>query len=818
MHSSTRQCLLFLLLATVISACFTPSISTEPEESTTSPTSIVESTTALEQATSTSTPTPLPTPTQAERVNEGEYALFMGDYTAALEIFQNTLTQTSDPLLRAQSQFGLGKIFFIKDNYGSARDQFEAAASSTDLPTSARAYYMLGQTYTILERYDEALAAYANYLERQPGLLDSHIHELRGDLFSIKGDFAQAITAYEYAYRMEPSGGTESLAVKIALAYQNFPDIEKSLVLYQEILTSTDNDYTKAEMGLRISRIYLEREELEQAYTYLQNVINTVPYAYDAYTALVILVEAGVPVNEYQRGLINYYVGNYALAIEAFDRYLSSETETDADAAMYYKALSTRSLGFESDTSLYEVAILLWEQLILDYPVSDFYVDAWEDIEYTLWAYMDEPQRAAENALKYIAQRPESSAAPHFLFLAGRSYERANLLFEAAQTWERIANEYPQSEETFRSIYFAGIAHVRLSNWAEAQTFFDRALVLSSEPSQEAAAYLWIGKCQEAQGDLSTALDTWKLAQIADPFGHYSIRAEDLLIGRSAFSDPDTFLLEPELSPYRLEAEAWLRTTFNLPPDTNLENPGLLANDERFKRGLEFWALGNYEASKAEFETLRLDLSDDPAQTFRLIPSLVEIGLYRSALVASTELLKLAGLEGAAALDAPEFFSRVRFGAYYLDWLMPAAESEGFSPLLILSVMRQESTYEGFINSAVGARGLMQIIPSTGAQLAEELSWPENYTVDDLYRPYISLAFGAAYLRQQRQFFDGDLIAMLAAYNGGPGNTLAWNDLTLTDDPDLFLEVVRIEETRNYIRLINEIHYIYKWLYGGDQR
>jgi len=244
----------------------------------------------------------------------------------------------------------------------------------------------------------------------------------------------------------------------------------------------------------------------------------------------------------------------------------------------------------------------------------------------------------------------------------------------------------------------------------------------------------------------------------------------------------------------------------------------LLTNDPRFQRGLEFWALGNYEAGKAEFEALRLDLSDDPAQTFRLIPSLVKVGLYRSALVASTELLKLAGLEGAAALDAPEFFSRVRFGAYYLDWLMPAAESEGLSPLLILSVMRQESTYEGFIDSIAGARGLMQIIPSTGAQLAETLSWPENYTAYDLYLPYISLVFGAAYLRQQRQFFEGDQFAMLAAYNGGPGNTLAWKELISSEDPDLFLEVVRIEETRNYIRLINEIHYIYKWLYGGDQR
>ena len=337
---------------------------------------------------------------------------------------------------------------------------------------------------------------------------------------------------------------------------------------------------------------------------------------------------------------------------------------------------------------------------------------------------------------------------------------------------------------------------------------------MTTEPADVAAAHLWIGKCQEAQGDISAALDSWKVAQTADPFGHYSIRAEDLLVGRQPLSDPAVFTLDPDLAPYHMEADAWLRTTFSLPPDENLESPGLLAGDPRFQRGLEHWALGNYEIGRLEFETLRQELSGDPAQTFRLIPSLVEISLYRSALAASIDLLRSAGLEGAAALEAPEFFTRVRFGAYYLDWVLPIADAEGLSPLLLLSVMRQESSYEGFIQSSAGARGLMQIIPSTGAQLAIDLEWPEDYTVEDLDRPYVSLVFGGTYLRRQRNLFKGDQFAMLAAYNGGPGNTLAWRDLTPSGDPDLLLEVIRIEETRNYIRLINEIQYVYKWLYG----
>ncbi len=763
---------------------------------------------------------PTPTPTEEiilppeETVSDGQVALLMGDYETARKIFQAAIANASEPGQQSQNQLGLGQAYYQMNNLSAARDQFQAAADSEDPAIAGRAYYMLGQTFTRLERYDEALEAYDSYLTIKPGLLDSHIHELRASLYTTFGDTSASLSALEEAYLTHPAGGSEPLSVKIAVAHQTLGEVETAISLYQNILNTTTNDYTKAEMNLRLGRIYLEQENPDLAYDYLQAAVNGIPYAYDAYTALVILVEAGIPVDEYQRGLINYNMGNYALAIEAFDRHLASGVEVNADGALYHKALATRALSSNDMELQYEAAITLWEQLILDYPTSSYYVDAWESIEFTLWAYLGEPQKAAEHALTFVAQRPESTDAPNFLFLAGRSYERADMLPEAADTWARLAGEYPNSDETFRATYFAGITHVRMGDWESAKAQFSRALVLANEPSQLAAAHLWIGKCQQAQGDISAALDSWKIAQTSDPFGHYSIRAEDLLIGREPFADPQTYDLNPDLTPYRLEAETWLRQTFNLPADTNLESPGLLANDPRFQRGIEFWTLGNYQAGKAEFDALRSALSDDPAQTFRLIPALVEIGLYRSALAASTDLLKLAGLEGAAALQAPEFFSRIRFGAYYLDWLLPTAQDEDISPLLLLSVIRQESAYEGFIASGAGASGLMQIMPATGAQLAAELGWPENYTEADLNRPYISLVFGANYLKRQRNYFEGDTFAMLAAYNGGPGNTVAWKGLMSFDDPDLFLEIIRIEETRNYIRLINEIHYIYAWLYG----
>jgi len=61
---------------------------------------------------------------------------------------------------------------------------------------------------------------------------------------------------------------------------------------------------------------------------------------------------------------------------------------------------------------------------------------------------------------------------------------------------------------------------------------------------------------------------------------------------------------------------------------------------------------------------------------------------------------------------------------------------------------------------------------------------------------------------------NGHIYAALAAYNGGPGNAVIWKQLA-GDDPDLFLEIVRFEETRDYIRNIYEIFVIYRRLYSN---
>jgi soluble lytic murein transglycosylase len=348
----------------------------------------------------------------------------------------------------------------------------------------------------------------------------------------------------------------------------------------------------------------------------------------------------------------------------------------------------------------------------------------------------------------------------------------------------------------------------------QALIIFQRDLILSVTAEDQARASFWIGKTQQALGDSTSAQAAWKQATSFDPTGYYSLRAQDMLFNRPPFNPSPVNNLTVDLAADRTEAESWLRVTFNLPADTDLSSPGSLLSDTRLTRGTEFWSLGLQDEARLEFEDLRTAIQNNPADCYRLTNYMLDLGLYRPAIFTARQVLTLAGeTTQAQTLAAPRYFNHVRYGLYYQDIIAPAAEQSGFNLLFFYSVVRQESLFEGFVRSAAGARGLMQIIPSTGQEIANNFGWPPDFTPDDLYRPLVSINLGANYLMVNRNRLGGDLYATLAAYNAGAVSEEAWRNLSGTD-PDLFLEVIRFSETSGYIRSIYENYNMYRLLYG----
>jgi soluble lytic murein transglycosylase len=737
----------------------------------------------------------------------GEQAFFYGDWEAALGAYQEVFQAGGADDLAGRAYLGIGKTQLYAGQAEPARQSLTGfLEAASEHPQRDQALYLRAQAAAALGLTDQALADLDAYMALRPGLLDSYLQEQAGDLLRQAGDPLAAVARYQAALAAPRAGSTLPVWLKLGHAWLEAGDQQAAMEAFQRVYDLSGDPATKASMNLLIGRALLAQGLADQAYARFLDSVQNYPQALDSYRGLLTLVEAGVPVDEFQRGLVDYHAQAYGPALAAFDRSL---TQTPSAAGFYYRGLTKRALGD------YQGALHDFDVVIEGYPDDALWDDAWMEKARTLWRNMDEAEGAISTYLAFAEATGDGEAAARAVFAAAEIAEWRGELGRAAELWGRIAVDYGSSSVAYQAAFMVGIMRVRLGEIQAARDGFFLADAFAASADQRAAARLWIGKMAAALGEQDAARQAWAAAQQADPHGYYGLRAGDLLNGRSPFTARPVEL-NPDLEAARVEAQAWLRANFGQSSPEPLNTlDERLARDPRMQRGMAFWQVGRYDLAKVEFESLRKAVESDAEATYRLMSAFLDLGLYQPAIFAARQILRLAGYQEAPGLPGPRYFNYVRYGLYYRDLIIPQAQASGLDPLLVFSVARQESLFEGFITSYADARGLMQVIPSTGAAIAAQLGWPPAYQSEDLYRPVVSVAFGVHYLAEQFKRFDGDVPAMLAAYNAGPGNALAWKALA-GDDPDLFLEVIRLDQPQKYIRRIYEIYRVYQDLYGRE--
>ena len=114
-----------------------------------------------------------------------------------------------------------------------------------------------------------------------------------------------------------------------------------------------------------------------------------------------------------------------------------------------------------------------------------------------------------------------------------------------------------------------------------------------------------------------------------------------------------------------------------------------------------------------------------------------------------------------------------RFPMPFINESRPVAEKLQLDPNWVYGLIRQESRFIADVRSGVGAKGLMQIMPATGAWMAKRIDYP-NYSTDRLNDPVVNLAIGQHYLATVLTELDNSPILATAAYNAGPGRSRTW--------------------------------------------
>jgi soluble lytic murein transglycosylase len=125
------------------------------------------------------------------------------------------------------------------------------------------------------------------------------------------------------------------------------------------------------------------------------------------------------------------------------------------------------------------------------------------------------------------------------------------------------------------------------------------------------------------------------------------------------------------------------------------------------------------------------------------------------------------------------------------DIIRQQAKEKGVDASLIAAVIYAESRFRDQTSQA-GARGLMQITPTTAKEI-ERLSGGTTFKLDDLSDPEINIRYGTFYLAELLRRFNGSEVAALAAYHAGPTAVEEWGGSSLT------LDEIPIEETRGYV-------------------
>jgi len=155
----------------------------------------------------------------------------------------------------------------------------------------------------------------------------------------------------------------------------------------------------------------------------------------------------------------------------------------------------------------------------------------------------------------------------------------------------------------------------------------------------------------------------------------------------------------------------------------------------------------------------------------------------------------------------------LRYPRPYTEAVAAASKLAQLPPDWILAVMRQESLFRSDVVSRAGARGLMQMQPSTAAAVARR--WHLPLPTESPSRPDPDVALGAAYLRELLDRYDGQLGPALAAYNAGSVPVARWLPAKPLE-ADVWIENIPYGETRNYVQRILEHIVAFAWVRDGD--
>ena len=167
----------------------------------------------------------------------------------------------------------------------------------------------------------------------------------------------------------------------------------------------------------------------------------------------------------------------------------------------------------------------------------------------------------------------------------------------------------------------------------------------------------------------------------------------------------------------------------------------------------------------------------------------------------------------------PDALERVNYPVVYREWIEEFSHPYGLDPALVAAIVYTESGYDTSATSSVGAKGLMQLMPSTAEWIHPKLKKAYAFDESALYTVDGSLTYGCWYLDFLSRRYGGDVMSVIAAYHAGQGQVDLWRkDASLCPD-GVHLTAVpeNARYTRHYVEKVNKAYEYYRKVYHADE-
>jgi soluble lytic murein transglycosylase len=683
-----------------------------------------------------------------------------------------------------------------------------------------RALFLSEQTLIRMDRPSEAAAVMLRVRAEYPDMADYAVY-LLADYFFAQSRFSEAAALYGVLVQKYPKSSLvprsefrRAAALLESYAYAQAVD---ALTAFLDVYPDSE---LAPEAGIALGRALTAEARLTEAVQAYQEV--WIGYAgaasdVEAERALAALAAGGVTVPEitadqlYERGKNLSKPNLYDKAVEVFTKLLEKNPPPARRAdIMVRTGIALFNLNRRAD------AAAMLEKMVNSYP-SDARTH-----EALYWlgrshSKLGDWEKGVKIFQKLLERFPESEWADDALFLMGTIYREAGDMKKALRCYNRLGVEYPASKYADSAVWWRAWALFLSGEYRKAEQTLQELINTYPRSFLVNQARYWQGRAAEKAGKPARAMVYYEQVLRNRPFTYYGFRAGERKNSlASSGADPASYSAEEGADVCKTAScSDDLMNDYDLdegPPVWTEETKQILTAEPSFKKTLELMSLNMKKDAARELWLLQTAKPRKRGMLIGLSKAFFELGDYGRSL--QLVLRNYERYLDRPRKGTPDDLWLLAYPQGYWESILFHSRKYGQDPYFVAAIIREESQFSSDALSPAGARGLMQVMPSTGEWVAKRIKI-DGFGREKLFDSDMAIHIGTWYISHLMKQFRGDPLLTAAAYNAGPDAVSGWiAKYGYNGERDAFVEAIPFSETRGYVKKVLRNYNEYKRIYG----